>query len=405
MEDDFGPSEVAVVEVLVGCGGLFEWELVGDDHGRVGAAVVDEIHEASVVCLDVALAGADLLAFEPEFSEVECDLTFLGELVFGSWILRDEDADNAEDSGGFDGVDEGVHDEVWDFLACCVVTLVTDALCTAVGTKSVGEFANLIAYVAVLGVDGGGSDLFCEGEAVGLSIDNKDLAGSLNAGGHGSHKAYGARSVDEDGLARIETGETGGMPAGGKDVGEHDVVVLLFVGVTGEFEAVDVCIGDAEVLSLASCVWAHAGETVGRSCHARHDGGIGAGETVAGEASLAIGAETAGYVEGEDDFVTLLDGVDGFANLDDFSEVFVAENLSHFYVGAAFVHVEIGAADVGAGELDDDVGQSLEFRIGDGIDGDFFRAVIDKSFHGLSSAASLRAAIKGGLMRAAARGG
>jgi hypothetical protein len=58
-------------------------------------------------------------------------------------------------------------------------------------------------------------------------------------------------------------------------------------------------------------------------------------------------------------------GVDGFADFYDFAKVFVAEDLSLFYVGAAFVHVEVGAADVGGGEFDDDVGLLLYFGVGD----------------------------------------
>ncbi len=43
----------------------------------------------------------------------------------------------------------------------------------------------------------------------------------------------------------------------------------------------------------------------------------------------------------------------------------MAEDLALFYVGAAFVHVEVGAADVGGGEFDDDVGLLLDLGVGD----------------------------------------
>ena len=52
---------------------------MGDDEGRVGLVVVDELREASVVGLDVALAGAHLLALKPELAHVEGVLALLFE--------------------------------------------------------------------------------------------------------------------------------------------------------------------------------------------------------------------------------------------------------------------------------------------------------------------------------------
>jgi hypothetical protein len=385
VEDDFGPALVAVVEVLVGVGGFGQGKLVGDDEGRVGLAVVDEFHEAAVVGFDVALTGAHLLAFEPELPEVEGNLSFFGEGVCGTRVLRDEDTDDAEDAGGFDGVDQGVHDHVGDFFAGGVVALIADAFGAAIRAEAAGVFADLFGDVVIGGVDGGGAKLFGEGEAVGFVVDDEDLAGSLDSGGERCHEADGTGSVDDDGLAGLELGEAGGVPAGGEDVGEHDVVLLLFGGIFGELETVEVGVGDTEVLGLAAGVGPHAGESVGGSGHAGHDRGVGAGETEAGEAALAVCAEAAADIEGEDDLVALLDGVHSAADGDDFAEVFVAEDLAFFNVGAAFVHVEVGAADVGGGELDDDVGVLFDLGVGDGVDADFFRSVIDECFHGFLS--------------------
>lgn len=76
-----------------------------DDEGGVGFVVVDEVHEATVVGLDVGLASAHLLSFEPEFAHVEGDLALLLEGVFGLGVLPDEDSDDAECAGGFDGIE------------------------------------------------------------------------------------------------------------------------------------------------------------------------------------------------------------------------------------------------------------------------------------------------------------
>jgi hypothetical protein len=87
VEDDFRPAVVAVVEVLVGVGSFFEGKLVGDDEGWIGSIVVDEVHEPPVVGFDVALAGAHLLALEPELAEVKRDLPLLLQSVFRLWVL------------------------------------------------------------------------------------------------------------------------------------------------------------------------------------------------------------------------------------------------------------------------------------------------------------------------------
>ena len=61
--------------------------------------------------------------------------------------------------------------------------------------------------------------------------------------------------------------------------------------------------------------------------------------------------------------------------------VFVAEDGSGFDVGAAFVHMEVRAADVCNGEPDDGVGGLLDLCVGDLVDAYFTWAVIDESFH------------------------
>jgi hypothetical protein len=56
---------------------------------------------------------------------------------------------------------------------------------------------------------------------------------------------------------------------------------------------------------------------------------------------------SAGDVERQDDPVTHLHLVDPVAGLDDLAEVLVPEPAAGFEVGASFVHVQVGTADVG----------------------------------------------------------
>jgi len=65
------PAMHALVKVLVSGGSFAEGKLVEDDGGGVGLAMVDEFYELAVIGLDLALAGADLLALKPEFAEVD----------------------------------------------------------------------------------------------------------------------------------------------------------------------------------------------------------------------------------------------------------------------------------------------------------------------------------------------
>jgi hypothetical protein len=57
-----------------------------------------------------------------------------------------------------------------------------------------------------------------------------------------------------------------------------------------------------------------------------------------------------------------------------FAKIFVAENLSLFDVSSAFIHVQIRDADVGGGELDDDIGTFFDLLVRNFVDGDLLGA-------------------------------
>src|ERR1700761_3015737 len=152
-----------------------------------------------------------------------------------------------------------------------------------------------------------------------MLVDDDDLARTLNRCGEGGHEADRSAAEDHDGVAGLNAGEASGVPASWKYVGEHYVVVLLFFRVFGEFQAVEIGVRNAQVFGLAAVVRAHASETIGCACCS----GIGS-ETEACKATLAVFAEPTGNVEWKADIVADLDGVDGVADLNHSSQVFVS---------------------------------------------------------------------------------
>src|ERR1700689_3424458 len=146
-------------------------------------------------------------------------------------------------------------------------------------------------------------------------------------------------------------------------------------------EAIKVRVRYTEIFRLAARVGSHAGKSVGGACHARHDGGISAGGTEASETALAVAAETPADVEGQHDVIAFLHGIDRFANLHYLTEIFVAQYLALFHIGTSLIHMQVRAADIGGGELDDDVSLLLDLGIGDRVNTNFLRPVINDCFH------------------------
>jgi hypothetical protein len=127
--------------------------------------------------------------------------------------------------------------------------------------------------------------------------------------------------------------------------------------------AVVVRIGHAQQFGLAAVVGAHVGEAVGSPGQSRV-----AGEAVVAQPALAVLAEAAADVEGQRHHVADLDAVHGLADLDHLAHVLVAEDAARLHVGAAFVHVEVGAADVGAGDAHQRIGVAFDPGVGHVLD-------------------------------------
>lgn len=92
----------------------------------------------------------------------------------------------------------------------------------------------------------------------------------------------------------------------------------------------------------------------------------------------------AGDVEGQHDIVTHLDLVDAVTDLDDLTQVLVAEPAPGLEVGPALVHVQIGPADVRRGDAHEHIRGALDARVGDVLHADRAGALVNDSFHFLA---------------------
>src|SRR5665811_969752 len=190
------------------------------------------------------------------------------------------------------------------------------------------------------------------------------------------HQPDRPASVNDDGLPGFYAGWFGGVTAGGENVGQHNVVVLLYLRIVREFKTVEVGVGTAKVFRLSSAVRPHAGETVGRTGRS----GIGS-KTKPSKTAFTIFAEAARDIERKTNPVADLDPVHGFARLHNLAKILVAEHSAFLHVGPAFVHVQVGATDVGARDLHQHIGGPFDFRVRDFSHADIPWSIVNQCFH------------------------
>ena len=92
-------------------------------------------------------------------------------------------------------------------------------------------------------------DLLRDLQTLRHAVDDVHGRGPAQGGGVSGHEADGAGAENGDAFARLETGEVEAVPAGGENVSEEGEVGFV-VCAGGELEAVEVGVGDAEVLRL-----------------------------------------------------------------------------------------------------------------------------------------------------------
>src|SRR5690606_15111826 len=108
------------------------------------------------------------------------------------------------------------------------------------------------------------------------------------------------------------------------------------------------------------------------------------GRAVSGESLGAVPAESAGDVEGHDDPVALLERGDPVADLLDDAHVLVTEDDAGFGRGAALVHVQVGAAYRGGGDLHEHIVGMLDGGLVDFLDRDAEGPLVNDGLHGRS---------------------
>lgn len=144
--------------------------------------MLDKLHQSPVVVLYIALAGADLLALEPEVAEVERHLAFLLEIVGRVRVFRNEHADDADSTGGLRALDEAVHRVIAALLAVAIATLIPDRLDPPVGPEAAGRVKDLLGGIALAHVDRNGAHRLGQFQAVIVRIDHEDLRGTADFG-------------------------------------------------------------------------------------------------------------------------------------------------------------------------------------------------------------------------------
>jgi hypothetical protein len=201
--------------------------------------------------------------------------------------------------------------------------LPANALCSAVGAFAVGELEDLVDRRAVAIVDPDCADLLGQFQPIGMAIDDHDLRRASDLCGQGGHQADGAASVDDDRLPGLQAGQLDGVVAGWPDVGEHDVVGFLFLGVVGQTQAIEVAVRYDEILGLPTLIRAHLGVAVtGAGVTGIH------GETGTRQAALAVLAIAAAAIEWHTDAIADFDAPDRGSDFDDFPEVLVADDAA-----------------------------------------------------------------------------
>jgi hypothetical protein len=169
-------------------------------------------------------------------------------------------------------------------------------------------------------------------------------------------KPTGPCTVDHDGFAWLDAGQFGRVITGRKNIRQHHIIA--FFRVPQQYQAIEVAVGDAQILGLTAAVRTHAGKAVCPSGIAGIDG-----KSEAGQSFLAVLAEAATDVERKANAVTHLDAIDSRPDLDYDSEIFMPQDSAGLHICSSFIHVQVGPTDVSAGDFYQHVGGALNLRV------------------------------------------
>ena len=139
---------------------------MGNDEAGLRSPGDDEVPKVCVAALHVALARPQPQAFLEEPAEVDGQCASLGGLVDSSGVGRDVEPGNAERTGGVDHIDDLVQHDVGDFFLLAAGSrrtlrrgLIPDCIDALVDALAIAARFDLVDRVALVEVDGDGSDL------------------------------------------------------------------------------------------------------------------------------------------------------------------------------------------------------------------------------------------------------
>jgi len=353
VEDKF--LRCAGVEGFVSFGCLGErYDRRADDLCDGQTIVENRLHQLTVVLQDWSLACVEAVRLRPAEAEAHLQVSGLAGVVCGSRIFCDIEAGNTDAARGANDAHEGVEDSCGGFLAVLALCpgFESDCIDRSVNFGFADDCSDEFAQVVALSeIDWNKADAGGVLEPLRDHVADHDDSGAEDLCRGCSGEAYGACSGDIDDGADADACGDGTVKASGEDVGEHGEVFdlrhsLLLVG---EFNEIEVGVGDEDVLGLATDPAAHVDVPVGSASAAGVDVEADAGLLLAaGDAAAACD------VEGNGDKIADLEVFDIRAGFDDFTGDFVTEDHAGGCGGAPANHVLIRAADISGDDLQDD---------------------------------------------------
>ena len=186
------------------------------------------------------------------------------------------------------------------------------------------------------------------------------------------HEPYRTGTIDHHSISRLHIGQFCGMIAGRKNIRQHHIIIFFFFSIFRQFEAIKIGIGHPHKLCLSALIWSHASKTISGACHA----GVH-GKTITGKPFFAIAAMPACHVKRHTDHISHLYLCNTRTYFYYFTHIFVAQYATLFHISAAFIHVEVRAANIGRGYFYNHICWLLNLRIGHVCNPYIKRTIID----------------------------